>query len=433
MIPPRNRTLSVLAVLSILPLAAACTATSQSGNASQSGNSGKVGGVVTIGAVQPLSGPLSALGKYSLEGVEMAVDLVNSEGGIDGKKVKLLTVDAPNVQDTSTQVRRLVQSEGVKLVVGTYGSSQAITAAATATRFGAFYFEVNSASADIVKKSAPYSVKIPWTIPDIVVAAPKFLKTTLAGEIGKPANQLRVALIHEDGAFGGGVAQLLPDGLRGAGLSPLVESDAYTAGGTQDFTPIINRLKLSKPDVLLAASYLDDAQLFIRQAEQQGLKIPVISGVTAGFADPALPSKVPASALNGIYVMDSNPLVKTGLSDKGAKLREEMLSLYKKYDKVKPPVSHTAYAFLGTYVVLKYILPGVDISDRKAILDKAMALNVPLGDLPMGFGVKFGAENDPVHPHINERTLILLNQWQNGKLVAVGPKEFREAVPLVKR
>lgn len=385
--------------------------------------------VIKIGAVQPISGPFATLGKEAVDGMKMATDLVNSEGGVNGKQVKLVVADTPSVQDVQSQIERLVKTEGVHVVAGTYGSSLAIEAATTTTRFGGFYFEVSSASSDITSKSAPYSLKVPWTIPDLVNITPAYIANLLAPQLGKDAKSLRVALLHEDTAYGGGVAQLLPAGLSKAGLQPLVQVDPYTAASVQDFTPIINRLKDAHVDILLAASYLDDTQLFLKQAGQQGLKIPAVVGLTAGYADAGLPSRLPGNVLNGVYVLDSDVLLKKGLNKDGLRLRDEMLKRYAKIGS-GTPVSHTAYAFLGTYALLHYILQGVDPNNRDAVLKKGESVDVPEGSLPMGFGLKFAPTSDLQHPHINTRTVVLLNQWQNGQIVAVGPSKFAEAKPI---
>ena len=51
---------------------------------------------IKIGVIQPLSGPLALLGKYSLEGSEVARLELNSKGGVLGRKVEFITVDAPD-------------------------------------------------------------------------------------------------------------------------------------------------------------------------------------------------------------------------------------------------------------------------------------------------------------------------------------------------
>jgi len=45
-------------------------------------------GVLKIGAIQPISGPFATLGKEALDGMKLATDLVNSEGGVNGKQAR---------------------------------------------------------------------------------------------------------------------------------------------------------------------------------------------------------------------------------------------------------------------------------------------------------------------------------------------------------
>lgn len=384
-----------------------------------------------VGAIQPISGPLATLGNQALDGMNLAVELVNDEGGVNGRPVELVVADAPAVEDARSQAERLVREEQIPVVAGTYGSSLAISSATATTRFGGFYWEVSSASTDITSQSAPYSMKMPWTVGDLVNDTIGFVDGFFAPKIGKDPQDVRVALIHEDTAYGSGVATLMEPAFEEAGLGALVTVEPYTAESIQDFTPIISRLKDADVDIVFAASYLNDAQLFIRQAAEQGLEVSAIVGLTAGFADTGLPDNLPNELLDGIYVTDSKVDLDAGLTEDGQRLRGEMLDRFADMHDADIPPSHTAYSFLGTYTLLRHTLDGIeDPSDRDAILSKAEALDLPLGSLPMGFGVKFGPVDDPEHPHVNLRTLIVLNQWQNGSLVSVGPDEFAEAEPV---
>ena len=49
---------------------------------------------VVIGSIQDLSGPVAAFGKQSRNGMQLRVDEINEQGGIHGRKLKLLVEDA---------------------------------------------------------------------------------------------------------------------------------------------------------------------------------------------------------------------------------------------------------------------------------------------------------------------------------------------------
>ena len=49
---------------------------------------------IVIGTILDLSGPIAAFGKQSRNGMQLRVDEINEQGGINGRKLKLLVEDA---------------------------------------------------------------------------------------------------------------------------------------------------------------------------------------------------------------------------------------------------------------------------------------------------------------------------------------------------
>src|SRR6266446_5895782 len=93
-----------------------------------------------IGALFPLSGGLSVLGTEALAGDEIAVDMVNEKGGVNGQKVVLVKADATSPANATNEARRLVTREGVKFLTGTYGSSISLAIAAVGNQFKVPYW-----------------------------------------------------------------------------------------------------------------------------------------------------------------------------------------------------------------------------------------------------------------------------------------------------
>src|ERR1700730_1904528 len=90
-----------LAAIAVVFVCAACaTAPSGSGTAA-----------VKVGAVFPLSGPEAPLAKQEYAGVQIARDLVNADGGVDGAPIELVTRDLTTVSDATARIRA-AQAEG---------------------------------------------------------------------------------------------------------------------------------------------------------------------------------------------------------------------------------------------------------------------------------------------------------------------------------
>src|SRR5215217_4278054 len=86
---------------------------------------------VRVGAIYPLSGTQGMGGIDEYHGVRVAAELVNADGGINGRPVVLDQVDVPEADAAPGAIRTLAD-RGVDLVLGRYGSTISSPAAAAA-------------------------------------------------------------------------------------------------------------------------------------------------------------------------------------------------------------------------------------------------------------------------------------------------------------
>ena len=110
-----------LAAMGMLLASTACAA-APSGNAV---------GTVKVGALFPLSGPQAALAKQEYAGVQIARDLVNADGGVDGAPISLIARDLTSEADASARVQDL-NAQGVQSILGAYSSSLSMPVSAAA-------------------------------------------------------------------------------------------------------------------------------------------------------------------------------------------------------------------------------------------------------------------------------------------------------------
>lgn len=376
---------------------------------------------IRIGLVAPLSGPLAKLGQETVIGAEIAAELVNESGGINGKKIELVTADTPTPDQAKSQVERLVTQEGLKVITGNYGSSLAIASSTTAVRYGAFYWEQSSASYDIAAKAMPYSLKVPWGTYELAVRFADVVENVFAPKLNKGAKDLKIAVVHEDSSYGSEAIRYIEEVAKEKGFN-LSFVQAYNAASTTDFTPVLLRLKQAQPDVLVAISYLNDAVKFQQQLKEQDVYVPAVIGLTAGYGQDDF-ARTLGKAADDIFIIDANPFLNPeGLTPQARELTDAILTRFEKRQG-RVPASHAIYSFLGSWVLYTQVLAKIDSLEPDAILEQAMSLDMPFGSLPMGFGIKFTPEDSP-RPHYNERGLPILNQWRDGKYVPVYPPQF---------
>jgi branched-chain amino acid transport system substrate-binding protein len=84
----------------------------------------------------------------------------------------------------------------------------------------------------------------------------------------------------------------------------------------------------------------------------------------------------------------------------------------------KIPASHSVRNFISMHTLFTKVVPKAGSLDAKKVREAALSIDEPLGSTPLGFGIKFGEDGQ------NERIFNTIQQWQNGELVTVWPKDF---------
>jgi len=373
-----------------------------------------------IGALFPLSGNLSVLGTEALAGDQIAVDMVNEQGGVKGHKIVLVTADATNPAVATNEARRLVTRENVKLLTGTYGSSISLAIAAVANQFNVPYWEGSAVSDELTSRGYKYVFRMNDNASAMSGGLVEAVTDLFAPKIGKPIKDLKIVMIHEDSAFGTSIAKTFEAQIKQKGGSVTLEP--YPAA-TQDLSPLVLRIKQANPDVLVATQYFNDAILFWRQARNHDYNPRYFVAIGAGQATPDYYKGVGKDG-EGVLLADVPSRIKPeALLPEARKMQDEF---FKRYEAKmgKPPASHATRHFSAMHTLLTKILPAAGSLEPEAIRKAVLALDEPVGSTILGFGLKF-AENGQ-----NERAFNVVLQWQDGKLVSVWPQRFAVAAPV---
>jgi len=225
---------------------------------------------IKIGVIQPLSGPMALLGKYSLEGSEVARLELNSKGGVLGKKVEFITVDAPDAKAAAAAAEKLCTVDKVKIITGTYSSSLSYAATNVADKYGVVYWELGAISDDITDRGFKYVFRTCPAASMYSYTAVQCMAEYLAPKMGKKPDQVKLALVYEDTLFGTTQAKFGYEAAKKRGL--IVVADIPYSARSTDLTPVILRLKAAKPDFLLYPGYFTDQVLFVRQSKELGFE-----------------------------------------------------------------------------------------------------------------------------------------------------------------
>ena len=393
---------------------------------------------IKIGVVFDYSGPLAAGGSdlHGL-GAKIMLDYFAQHGGVEGYQIDAVYADAQSKPDIAiNEAVRLVEQEKVDILLGFFSSAQCVPVAARAEQLKTFMWITTCISSAVLEnKHYKYVFRPQPNGRQFGLMAMDFIAQMSKEKFGKEPSALRVAIIHEDGAYGVDVGRGNEEGAKKAGFK-LVLDESYAATAA-DLSSLVNKLRQARPDVIFHTGYNPDITLFLRQAREQGLKFSALIGHGAGYG---VYDKLKESLGNDAnYLFDIDP-ISIWLVNQAA-LKPELLPLIKMvgdaYEAAKPGTvvksAHVGMAASNTYLLLTQVLPraikqyggiGADAL-RKAALD----VNLPEGGTMLGFGVKFEPE-DAAQSGQNERAFPVIIQYIDDKSYVVWPKalQMREAV-----
>jgi branched-chain amino acid transport system substrate-binding protein len=384
---------------------------------------------IRIGVLLPVTGPFAKNGIENWEAVQIARDMINERGGINGRKIEYLQGDATNPNAAISETERLITRDNIKITTGSFASPIAIAVSQAAERHGMFHWETTGAAEIITRRGFKHTFQVGAPARRYSEAAIDFIVDDLAKRLNKPAEELRVALLWENRAFGKSVG----DGVRayaGGKKIKLVYDEGYDQFAT-DVTPIVQKLKDVKPDILIAISFPNDAILFQRKAKELDFNVAAFIGVSAGYSSPDLRNSI-GDAVNGLFVSDFPPKVNAKvLKPDVSKVAEEFYRRYE--DKMKrPPAGHASAGFSAIWALFTEVLPKAKTFEPDELRDIALMLDLPEGSLVNGSGIKFTNfdwPGDPKDAGQNLRAAIGVWQWTKAGNEQVFPERLATAPP----
>jgi ABC-type branched-subunit amino acid transport system substrate-binding protein len=392
---------------------------------------------IKIGVVYDLTGPLAGGGsELQYTGAKIMLDQY-AKTGVEGYKVEAVYADAQSKPDVAiNEAVRLIEQEKVDMLLGFFSSAQCVPVAGRVEQLKKFMWITTCISSAVLDgKNYKYIFRPQPSGDQFGLMTMDFIAQNSVSKFGKEPKDLRVAIIHEDGAYGVDVAKGNEAGAKKAGFN-VVLKEGYSATAP-DLSALVTKLKRARPDVVFHTGYNPDITLFFRQAREQGLKLGAVVGHGAGYG--VYEKLKEGLGADANYIFDTDPISiwLTNPETLDPKLPPVIKMVGEEFDKVKPGVAirsaHAGMAASNTYLFLTDILPraikkygGVDPDAlRKAALDT----DIPEGGTMLGFGVKFFGDGTAM-PGQNERSFPVVIQYIDDKSYVVWPKSQaqREAV-----
>ena len=258
------------------------------------------GAGVKLGILHPVSGALSYSGTQGRLGAALAVEEINTDGGIKGLgKIDAILGDALSTPEGGTAEVEKMNSAGVTCIIGGYASAVCLAVSQAAARYELPYVVDVGVADAIVTRGLKNTFRFGPGFGTISKTALDNL-ATINDAAGRPAKT--VMIVHEDSLFGSGLAKLLNAQLPQHGFEILETIPHPTP--TRDFNNVVLKMKAQNPDLVIPANYYNEYVLLARTMQQQRVRPKGIYSVLGGAASSyKFVKEFPDAAK---YIMDCN-------------------------------------------------------------------------------------------------------------------------------
>jgi branched-chain amino acid transport system substrate-binding protein len=375
---PTKRTLLTAAALSL------CAATFHAGSA-------QAADTIKIGATLPLTGAEARIGGFYKEGYEYAFEQQNKNGGVKvgdkTMKVELQLLDDTSTQSTAVSLAdRLINSDKVNFLLGTYATNLVEAQSAAAEQNQMLYVNGGGAASAIYKRGYKWVFGLLAPVELLADSMMKWIDAEQkAGKLPKPA---KIALLWENTSHGKdfrkGVSEFAK---KSGGGYDVVVDESFELNG-KDFSALLGKVKAANADLFLADAHLPDYITMHRQYVTSGMCHKVASYGARGS------EKQAAEALgkkNVEYVLSAvwwSPL----LAEK-SKLDKDFVDGFKAKHKRDPEW----YQALG-YETARALFTAIEQAgtlDKTKVREKLIVMKIP-SILPGGeltFPAEFGQQS----------------------------------------
>ena len=277
---------------------------------------GKKEDVIKIGEYGSLTGLTATFGINTDRGIQMAVEKINQEGGLLGKKVVVIVEDDQGKpEEAATAVKKLINQDKVIAVLGEVASSRSLAAAPICQEAGIPMITPSSTNPEVTRKG-DYIFRVCFIDP--------FQGDVMARFTYNDLKIKRVAILRDiKNDYSVGLANYFAEDYKKLG-GQIVGDESYSEGDI-DFRAQLTNLKSKKAEAIFVPGYYTEVGLLVRQARDLGIRIPIIGG--DGWDSPKL-IEIGGKALEGCYYSnhyspdDPDPLVQSFVVEFKAKYGE---------------------------------------------------------------------------------------------------------------
>ena len=244
---------------------------------------------ILIGTIQDLSGPIAAFGKQARNGMQLRVDEINEQGGIGGRKLKLLVEDSGyDPKRAVLAAQKLVNQDKIFLMAGHVGTAHNNAAMPVQFEKNVINFLPITAAREMYEPFHRLKYSFAATYYDQVrLALPRIVKDKAAK---------KVCTLYQDDEFGLEVLRGAEAALKAMNME-LAEKTSYKRGAT-DFSSQVARMKAGGCEVVVLGTIIRETIGAIGESRKTGFN-PTFLGTSASYTD--LIHKLGGKPMDGFY------------------------------------------------------------------------------------------------------------------------------------
>lgn len=221
---------------------------------------------IKIGAVAPLTGDVAVMGLPVINAVELAVDGINAQGGINGRQVQLIAEDGMCAgKEATSAMQKLVNVDNVVGVIGGLCSAETLPMAGLAEETHTVIISP-SATSPAIKEAGDYVFRV-------------VVSDSFQGEQGVLlANRLgykKAATLYTNDEYGSALQQVFADEFTDFG-GEVVAQEAFEKSA-KDFRTQLTKIKPLEPDVIYIVAFPKEAGVLLKQAKELGVDVQIIA------------------------------------------------------------------------------------------------------------------------------------------------------------
>lgn len=326
--------LTALTFLASIALAACSKSPDVTANATGT----TIGDTIKVGVNLELTGTVAAYGNAENNGIKLAVQEINKAGGVDGKKIELVTKDnkSENAEASTAATNLAIQSQ-VNAMIGPATSGAVAAASLNAQKTGVPLLTPSGTQDDLTLDTVDGVKKYVFrtTFQD------SFQGQVLAQYAYSNLNAKKVVLYYDNSSdYAKGIAEEFKKKYQGD-----IVTTATFASGDKDFQSALTKIKNLDYDAIVMPGYYTETGIITKQARDMGISVPILG--PDGFNDESFADLAGKANANSVYYV-SGYSTKTALSGKA----NDFIKAYKaKYG--SEPNMFAALSYDSVYMIAK--------------------------------------------------------------------------------